>query len=139
MAQPSKLPWYMRDFGEDEHLVDFLLEKNLAGHEGHISGEEFIRWAEAGEAPDEGAAWVLCEALEILSGIDVLGVYLDGRTEPENIARLMVSCGADKGDAWNNLIRTFHPDLPVQDPHPGLEMREKAIVADWTCEDIERA
>lgn len=113
--------WYQVEFKTaDPHMVEYFLGKNLAGCPSKVSGEEFIEWANAHDAPNEWKRWLVKEALSGLNGGEVLMVMFDGRTHPENIARLAVACGLDEdGEAWNNLLSAFYPHLNI---HPRKEL-----------------
>lgn len=130
----SNKEWYHIDWEwNSPEIVGYFLSKNLAGYDRTVTGEDFIRWAEAGKAPNEEAEWLLREALGGLNGSEVRMVYFDGRTHPDNIAKLIVSVGLDKESiCWNNWLRPFHPELNIAPRREEWDLHEKRALADPT-------
>lgn len=127
--------WYQLEFRDASPcLVDLFLAKNLAGSGRKVSGEEFIEWAKAGRAPDDEARTLIYEALGGLNGAELIYVYFDGRTHPDNIAKLIVDCGLDETYIWNNWLRSFHPELRIVERKEDWELRDKMAMADWNYE-----
>ena len=126
--------WYQIDWKwSSSEMVDYFLAKNLAGVDRTVTGEDFIRWAENGHAPDEESEWLLREALGGLNGPEVRMVYFDGRTHPDNIARLIVSAGVDaESVVWNNWLRPFHPELNIAPRKEEWQVHDKRALADWS-------
>ena len=132
MTSDVKREWYQIDFRDaSPHIIDYYLHKNLAGSARKVSGDEFIDWAEAGVAPNDEARVLINEALGGLTGMDLMYVFLDGRTHPDNIAKLAVDCGLDDYYVWNNYLRSYHQELTIQPRKEDWDLRDKMVMADW--------
>ncbi len=110
-------------------MIDYFLAKNLAGMKDKVTGEQFMNWAKLGVVPSEEDRWTIREALDLLQADEIMLVIYDGRATPEQIARFAVICELDRdGQAWNNYLQAFHPELPVHPYKEQWHLNDKAIL-----------